>query len=165
MRAETLQIGKLTVLNDCYNANPASMKNALAMLHNLRSCCDANRGRRLVFICGQMAELGPQTKPLHVELGVAAAEAGVDLLVAIGEPPKITAQAARETSRQGLQTLCFDDTLSVCDHVQEFVRARRYNTGQRLKDGPVGTRGRGVASGGVSPMSPIGPIGLIRSNG
>jgi UDP-N-acetylmuramoyl-tripeptide--D-alanyl-D-alanine ligase len=122
MRAETLQVGKLTILNDCYNANPASMKNALAMLHNLRSCCQANRDRRLVFICGHMGELGPQTQLLHAELGVAAAQAGVDLLVTVGGPPKVTAQAAREASRRDLRTLCFDDTLSACDHVQEFVR-------------------------------------------
>lgn len=122
MRAETLQVGKLTILNDCYNANPASMKNALAMLHNLRSSCEANRGRRLVFICGHMGELGPQSQSLHAELGIAAAEARVDLLVAVGEPPKTAAQAARKAAHGDLQTLCFDDTLAACDHVQEFVR-------------------------------------------
>jgi len=122
MRAETLQVGKLTILNDCYNANPASMRNALAMLHNLRSCCDANRDRRLVFICGHMGELGPQSQSLHAQLGVAVVEAGVDLLVTVGEPPKITAGAAREASRRDLRTLSFDDTLSACNHVQEFVR-------------------------------------------
>ncbi|HON91170.1 MAG TPA: UDP-N-acetylmuramoyl-tripeptide--D-alanyl-D-alanine ligase [Sedimentisphaerales bacterium] len=122
MRAETLQVGKLTILNDCYNANPASMKNALAMLRNLRSSCQANRGRRLVFLCGPMGELGPQTESLHEELGIAAAEAGVDLFVAVGEPPKTAAQAARQAARRDLQILCFEDTLSVCDHVQEFVR-------------------------------------------
>jgi UDP-N-acetylmuramoyl-tripeptide--D-alanyl-D-alanine ligase len=122
MRAETLQVGTLTVLNDCYNANPASMKNALAMLANLGSCCDSNRNRRLVFLCGQMAELGSQTEALHAELGVAAAEAGVDLLVAVGEAPKTTARVARETSRRGLQTMCFDDTQSLCEHIQEFIR-------------------------------------------
>lgn len=122
MRAETLQIGSLTVLNDCYNANPASMRNALAMLANLRSASDANRHRRLVFICGRMAELGQQTESLHEELGVAAAEAGVDLLVAVGEEPKTTARVARQTARHDLQTICFDDTQSTCEHVQEFLR-------------------------------------------
>jgi len=122
MRAETLQIGSLTVLNDCYNANPASMRNALAMLANLRSCSDSNHNRRLVFICGQMAELGPQTQSLHAELGVEAAEAGVDLLVAVGEAPKTTAQVAREASQRGLRTMCFDDTHSLCEHMQEFLR-------------------------------------------
>ena len=122
MRAETLQIGSLTVLNDCYNANPASMRNALAMLANLRSSSDANRNRRLVFICGRMAELGQQTESLHEELGIAAAEAGVDLLVAVGEEPKTAARVARQTARHDLQTICFDDTQSTCEHVQEFLR-------------------------------------------
>jgi len=120
MRAETLRIGSLTVLNDCYNANPASMRNALAILANLRSC--SNPSRRLVFICGRMGELGPQTEALHAELGATAAEAGVDLLVAVGEEPRITAQTAREASRRDLQTICFEDTQSVCDRVQEFLR-------------------------------------------
>lgn len=122
MRAETLQIGSLTVLNDCYNANPASMRNALAMLANLRSSSDANRHRRLVFICGRMAELGSQTESLHEELGVAAAKAGVDLLVAVGEEPKTAARVARQTAGHDLQAICFDDTQSVCEHVQEFLR-------------------------------------------
>jgi UDP-N-acetylmuramoyl-tripeptide--D-alanyl-D-alanine ligase len=121
MRAETLRIGSLTVLNDCYNANPASMKNALAILHNLRAGDAANRTRRLVFICGEMAELGPQTQALHAELGRAVAEAGVDLLVTVGTPPQTTARIAKETARHNLQTRSFDNTLSICNHMQEFV--------------------------------------------
>jgi UDP-N-acetylmuramoyl-tripeptide--D-alanyl-D-alanine ligase len=122
MRAQAMKIGTLTVLNDCYNANPASMKNALAMLHNLRPGGDAQRGRRLVFICGEMAELGPQTEVLHAELGQAVAEAGVDLLVTVGTPPRTTAQVARETAQHDLQTRSFDDTLSTCNHLQEFIQ-------------------------------------------
>jgi len=122
MRAETLQIGTLTVLNDCYNANPASMKNALAMLRNLRACCDSNHHRRLVFICGEMAELGSQTQALHAELGTAVAEAGVDLLVTVGESPRTTARVAQETAGHDLQIKCFDSTISACDRVQEFVK-------------------------------------------
>jgi UDP-N-acetylmuramoyl-tripeptide--D-alanyl-D-alanine ligase len=122
MRAETVQIGRLTVLNDCYNANPASMRNALAMLGNLRSDGDSDPNRRLVFICGEMAELGPQTQALHAELGRAVAEAGVDLLVTVGEPPRATARAARAAARHDLQTKCFDCTASVCAQVQEIIK-------------------------------------------
>jgi UDP-N-acetylmuramoyl-tripeptide--D-alanyl-D-alanine ligase len=122
MRAEAMKIGTLTVLNDCYNANPASMKNALAMLHNLRPDSDAKPGCRLVFICGEMAELGSQTEALHADLGKAVAEAGVDLLVTVGAPPRTTAQTARQTARHDLQTRSFDDTLSTCNHLQEFIQ-------------------------------------------
>lgn len=120
MRAEAVQVGTLTVLNDCYNANPASMKNALAMLRNLRAPSDA--GRRLVFICGEMAELGPQTLALHEELGAAIAEAGLDLLVTVGITPQAVARVAQERAGHGIQTKCFDDTTAVCEHIQEFIR-------------------------------------------
>jgi UDP-N-acetylmuramoyl-tripeptide--D-alanyl-D-alanine ligase len=122
MRAEPVQIGTLTVLNDCYNANPASMKNALVMLRNLRPSGDANHDRRLVFICGEMAELGEQTQSLHAELGLAVAEAGVDLLVTIGEPPRFTARAAQEATRRSLQVQSFDDAASAGDHVRELIQ-------------------------------------------
>jgi UDP-N-acetylmuramoyl-tripeptide--D-alanyl-D-alanine ligase len=122
MRAESMKIGALTVLNDCYNANPASMKNALAMLRNLRPDAAAKPGRRLVFICGEMAELGPQTEALHAELGRAVAEAGVDLLVTVGAPPRTTARTAHQAARHDLQTRSFDDTVSACNHLQEFIQ-------------------------------------------
>jgi len=122
MRAELLHVGTLTVLNDCYNANPASMKNALVMLHNLRSRDGEGRDRRLVFICGEMAELGSQSETLHADLGRAVAEAGVDLLVTVGDPPRTTARTAREASRHNLQTMSFEDAPRVCGRLQEFVR-------------------------------------------
>ena len=79
MRAELLHIGALTVLSDCYNANPASMRNALEILASL----DTTGQRRLVFICGDMAELGPQSERLHAELGASVARTRVGLFVAV----------------------------------------------------------------------------------
>jgi len=119
MRAEPLQLGTLTVLNDCYNASPASMKNALAILAGLRA--EATTKRRTVFICGHMAELGEQSKALHAELGREVARAGVDLLVAIGEPTRATAEAAREAATYDLRTVCFDDTASLCDNLERII--------------------------------------------
>ena len=121
MRAEPLQIGTLTVLNDCYNANPASMNNALAMLSSLRSTGEGDRDRRLVFVCGAMAELGPQTESLHAELGRAVVEAGVDVLLTVGESAKTTAGTARAASN-GLGVEHFDDTGSLCDKLERLVR-------------------------------------------
>jgi len=118
MRAELLQIGTLTVLNDCYNANPASMKNALAILTNLGSV----EKRRLTFICGDMAELGQQAQALHAELGASVAQTGVQLLLAVGKFAKITAEAAKRTANYDLQTKCFKDTLSACNNLEKLIK-------------------------------------------
>jgi len=121
MRAEPLQIGTLTVLNDCYNANPASMKNALDILTRFRAGSDSAQRRRLVFICGDMAELGEQAEALHSELGACIAQAKVQVLVAVGKLAKIAAEAAKTTAQYDLQAECFEDTASACDNLQEFI--------------------------------------------
>jgi len=124
MRAEPLQIGTLTVLNDCYNANPASMHNALAILASLRNLksqiSDVKSPRRLVFVCGPMAELGAQSDSLHIELGLAVAEAGVDLLLTVGQETKTTGAAAKAASNS-LQAEHFDDTTALSDRLAHFV--------------------------------------------
>jgi UDP-N-acetylmuramoyl-tripeptide--D-alanyl-D-alanine ligase len=126
MRTELLQLGTLTVLSDCYNANPASMKNALKILTNL----DPTRKRRLVFICGDMAELGKQTESLHAELGASIAQAHVELLIAVGKFAKITADAAKTTAEHNLdssrtaspQIKCFEDAVSFNNNLHKFIK-------------------------------------------
>ncbi len=118
MRTELLQIGTLTVLSDCYNANPASMKNALDILVNL----DPTGRRRLVFICGGMAELGEQAEQLHAELGNFVARTRIGLLLAVGKLAGITARSAELDAEHGLQTKCFADTLSACNNLPEFIK-------------------------------------------
>ena len=118
MRAEVLQIGTLTVLNDCYNANPASMKNALDILANLV----LKEKRRAVFICGDMAELGRQTQDLHAELGAAVAHAKVRLLLTVGKSAKIVAKAAKNAAKYDLQTKSFTDILSACNNLKKFIK-------------------------------------------
>jgi UDP-N-acetylmuramoyl-tripeptide--D-alanyl-D-alanine ligase len=67
----------VVVVNDAYNANPESMRAALAALAGLP-------GRRRIAVLGAMAELGPGTAEEHERLGRDAAAAGVDLIVAVG---------------------------------------------------------------------------------
>jgi UDP-N-acetylmuramoyl-tripeptide--D-alanyl-D-alanine ligase len=117
MRAEVLQIETLTVLNDCYNANPASMKNALSILAQL----DANQIRRRVFICGDMAELGQHAERLHAELGQTIVQAGVNVLLAVGPLAKIAAEAAEANAEYNIQTGCFPDAKSACQNLHEFI--------------------------------------------
>jgi len=118
MRAQLMEIGTLTVLNDCYNANPASMQNALEILVNLKG----GEERRRVFICGDMAELGVQSEELHNELGEHIAEAEVQLVLAVGESAAIAAERAKSSAEYNLQTKCFKDTLSACNNLQEFIK-------------------------------------------
>jgi UDP-N-acetylmuramoyl-tripeptide--D-alanyl-D-alanine ligase len=67
----------VTVVNDAYNANPESMRAALAALAGLPA-------RRRIAVLGAMGELGPGAREEHERLGHAAAAAGVDLIVAVG---------------------------------------------------------------------------------
>jgi len=118
MRAELLQIGTVTILSDCYNANPGSMRNALEILAGL----DPTGKRRLVFICGEMAELGQQAEQLHAELGTVIARSGVQLMLAIGKLAGIAAGSAEANAQHNLQTKCFPDTISVCNKLNEFIK-------------------------------------------
>jgi UDP-N-acetylmuramoyl-tripeptide--D-alanyl-D-alanine ligase len=77
-RGERIELpGGVTVVDDCYNANPMSMRAALEELQQTA------RGRR-VAVLGDMLELGPDAPRFHRELGVQAGAAGVDLLVTVG---------------------------------------------------------------------------------
>jgi UDP-N-acetylmuramoyl-tripeptide--D-alanyl-D-alanine ligase len=67
------------LINDAYNANPVSMRAALGYL------AERAEGRRRVAILGDMAELGRTGPEYHREVGAAAAELGVDELLAVGE--------------------------------------------------------------------------------
>jgi UDP-N-acetylmuramoyl-tripeptide--D-alanyl-D-alanine ligase len=69
--------GDIVVVNDCYNANPMSMRAALDDLA-------ASASGRRVAVLGDMLELGPDEARFHAEVGAHARAAGVDLLVAVG---------------------------------------------------------------------------------
>ena len=78
-RGELLQEGSLTILNDCYNANPQSFRAAIATAAALRG------KRRLVFVAGTMRELGEDSTALHLEVGDALVRLNPDLLAAVGD--------------------------------------------------------------------------------
>jgi UDP-N-acetylmuramoyl-tripeptide--D-alanyl-D-alanine ligase len=69
--------GDIVVVNDCYNANPMSMRAALDDLA-------ASASGRRVAVLGDMLELGPGEARFHAEVGAHARQAGVDLLIAVG---------------------------------------------------------------------------------
>jgi len=67
------------LLNDCYNANPVSMR---AALEHLTERAD---GRRRVAVLGDMRELGPQGPAYHEEIGRLIIELGIEDVIAVGE--------------------------------------------------------------------------------
>ena len=79
MRGRWLASGDLTIINDAYNANPASMREAITLLDSL------NGSRPRVLVLGTMRELGPQAPALHDEIATRALSSGVDLVAGIGD--------------------------------------------------------------------------------
>jgi UDP-N-acetylmuramyl pentapeptide synthase len=67
------------LLNDCYNANPVSMR---AALENLTARAE---GRRRVAVLGDMRELGPEGPAYHEEIGALLRELGIEHVIAVGE--------------------------------------------------------------------------------
>jgi UDP-N-acetylmuramoyl-tripeptide--D-alanyl-D-alanine ligase len=79
LRGEVVELdGGVTVVNDCYNANPMSMRAALEHLA-------ASSAERRIAILGGMAELGDEGPGFHREIGHLADALGVDILVTVGE--------------------------------------------------------------------------------
>lgn len=89
MRQEVVEAGGVRIVNDAYNANPDSMRAALSLFEVMEA------GGRKVAVLGDMGELGSDEARLHEEVGAACAEAGVDLLVTIGELARHIAAGAR----------------------------------------------------------------------
>ena len=82
----------VVVVNDAYNANPDSMRAALAALAAMR--LDEGAAGRRWAVLGEMAELGPASRQAHLDVGAAAVAAGVDRLVVVGEAAEGIADGA-----------------------------------------------------------------------
>ena len=76
-RSHLVEAGDKVVIDDCYNANPVSMKAAIDLL--------ATAPGRKVAILGDMFELGENEKAMHGEVGEYAAEKDIDLILCVGE--------------------------------------------------------------------------------
>jgi UDP-N-acetylmuramoyl-tripeptide--D-alanyl-D-alanine ligase len=81
-RGERLELpGGIVLVNDCYNANPVSMRAALDHLTTLGA-------ERSVAVLGEMGELGPESQRYHREVGEHARAAGIDFVIGVGLPAR-----------------------------------------------------------------------------
>ena len=78
----------VTLIDDSYNANPESMKNAVDVLNIY------GKGKRKIAVLADMLELGKQSSKLHFELGKYVSKNNVDILIAIGPEAKNIAAGA-----------------------------------------------------------------------
>jgi len=106
MRFDARQIAGVTLVNDAYNANVASMCAALRTLSQM-GC-----GGRRLFVCGDMLELGDQTEVLHRVVGQTAAAVGVDRMWCVGDSSRFICEAA--ATRAGR-----DDWVMHCNSAEE----------------------------------------------
>jgi len=88
-------VGGRMLLDDCYNANPASMSAALATV-----MASAGSAGKAFAVLGDMLELGPEAEAMHRALGREAAFVGLTGLAAVGEFAAQVAAGAREAGLQ-----------------------------------------------------------------
>ena len=87
-RSNLMEIGKMMVIDDCYNANPVSMRASLDVL-------SYGLGRTIAVL-GDMGELGENEKHLHYGVGAYAAEKQMDALFCAGTLSKEIARGAKD---------------------------------------------------------------------
>lgn len=94
MRFEVVRQNSITLINDSYNANPSSMKEALKELVHMKG------EGRAVAVLGDMLELGEFSGKAHSDIIKMAADMGVNIFVAVGEMMNLAAQKSREEINQ-----------------------------------------------------------------
>ena len=113
MRQNIVRKAGITIIEDCYNASPDSMRAALGVL-------ESQEADRHIALLGDMLELGSVSEEAHRQVGEWAAEAGVDLLIAYGARSAAMAQAA---AGKGVTTLHCETEQEVVGYVRQNVHA------------------------------------------
>jgi UDP-N-acetylmuramoyl-tripeptide--D-alanyl-D-alanine ligase len=144
-----------TLIDDTYNANPASMRAAIGVL--------AQQGGKRVFVLGDMGELGEGAATFHAEIGAEAKRAGIGKLYALGE---LSRNAVREFGAGARHFGSIEELLAELDRELDadttvLVKGSRFMKMERVvaycmdtTEKGEGKREKGGAGAGLSP-SPI----------
>jgi len=89
-RGQVLQLGNITVINDCYNSNPKALQAMVDALAAMKA------GRRIV-VAGEMLELGPAAEEMHRAAGQHIAEKKIDVLVGVRGLAQAMVDSARSS--------------------------------------------------------------------
>ncbi len=114
-RNEQIIYEGITLINDAYNANPQSMREALKTLSGLNT-----QGKRFLVI-GDMLELGPLSQSAHHELGEEIALSNIDNLVTVGPLAALAAESAEANAAKRLQIEKFNTHAQAVNYLQGKV--------------------------------------------
>lgn len=112
-RSNLIETGGLIIIDDCYNANPVSMRASLDVLSNGLA--------RTVAVLGDMGELGENEKQLHYEVGAYAAEKQIDTIFCAGPLSRETARGACDTN-DWCEVFHFDSRDEMQSHLLEYLQ-------------------------------------------
>jgi len=113
MRMETTVYNGITVINDTYNASPASVKAAIDVLSEVK-------GRR-VCVLGDMLELGHFAGDLHFDAGEYAGERGIDLIITAGKESRHTYDGAVKAAGKG-KAAYYEDKRALLDDIANLIQ-------------------------------------------
>jgi len=116
MRMEVKRFGDIKIINDTYNANPQSMKQAIEALRDM-----ATEGRK-ILVAGDMLELGTFSGRFHHLVGKQAAESGIDLIVAVGKLAEHVGRGAQEAGMSEKKIKLFAVTKDVREKVVSLIK-------------------------------------------
>ena len=114
MRGERIESGGITILNDCYNANPEAVRAMVDVLW-------ATPARRRLAVLGEMLELGRSAEPLHREVGSYVAEHGIDVLLGIRGASRHMVDEAVRAGMSGAAYF-FEDPQAAGDFLRGLAR-------------------------------------------
>ena len=121
MRLNIIDVGGIKIINDCYNANPQSMMNAIEVLAGFKQ-----GGTRTVAVLGDMLELGDKAEALHRQIGQYAIDKGIDVIFATGKfSDSLTSAAQKQASEQSrhIEIGNFADTDELCSKIRSLIKA------------------------------------------
>lgn len=111
-RNNIFTVNNITVIDDCYNANPMSMEASLKVLNQAEG--------RKIAILGDMFELGADEIQLHKQVGSAAASLDIDCIICVGR----LAQNIAETAKNGnSQVIYFDSKAELENKLFDYIKS------------------------------------------
>jgi UDP-N-acetylmuramoyl-tripeptide--D-alanyl-D-alanine ligase len=116
----------LKVVNDSYNANPASMQAALETVSSMK------KGVKTVAVLGDMLELGKYSKSAHQQVGSLVARNKYDYFLAVGEYAKIMTAAACDAGMEKGKAVSFESKDKIASFLKGLVKKKKLNSGDYL---------------------------------